>query len=159
MITAQQKKAAIDAIAKANGGIVTPDAVIEAAKKESHVLHQCFIWDDQRAAYKQRLDTARDLISSVSVVIEVDDVTVSAISYVHDVRKGRSAQGYVSIDALARRRADAQETMALELERIEAGIKRARSIANGLALGEFLEAALANIVQAKIKIQRRKKAA
>ena len=77
----------------------------------------------------------------------------------HDVRKGRSAQGYVSIDALARRRADAQETMALELERIEAGIKRARSIANGLALGEFLEVALANIVQAKIKIQRRKKAA
>ena len=159
MITAQEKKAAIDKIAKANGGIAEADVVVQEAKNPKHILHQCFDWDDSRAAHKHRLHEARQLIASVQVEIQIDDVMVSAISYVHDIRKGRGGQGYVSIDALAKRREDAQQTILLELERIEGCIKRARSIANGLALGEFLEVALANIVQAKIKIQRRKKAA
>jgi hypothetical protein len=159
MFTAQQKKAAIDEIARANGGVVTPEAVVQTAKNPKHVLYEAFDWDDKRAAHKQRLDVARDLIASVEVVIEIEDVFVTAISYVRDARKDRREQGYVSIDALAKRREDSQATLLLELERIEGSIERARLIAGSLGLSSYFEAMLRNATEAKIRVQRRKKAA
>jgi len=155
----QEKAKLLEAIAEENDGDLTPGAVVETARNPRHPLHQCFDWDDKSAAAKQRLATARQLISSVQVVVEIDDVMISAISYVRDVRKGRHEQGYCTVDALGKRREDSRQTLMIELERLEGGIKRARAIAAGLGLGEFLEVALMDIIRAKIRVQRKKKAA
>jgi hypothetical protein len=157
MLTGRQKKALIDKIAVAHDGVALPEVVVQEARNPKHPLHQEFDWNDSSAAHKHRLDTARHLIASVEVELHIEDVVVSAISYVHDVRQGRRGQGYCSVDALAKRREDAAQTMAIELERIEALIKRARSIALGLGLGDYLETALANIVRAKLRIEGRKR--
>jgi hypothetical protein len=152
MLTMQQKKEAIDGIAKANGGVVTPEAVVEAAKNPRHILHEVFDWNDQTAAHQHRLNAARQLISSIEVIVETDDVTVTAISYIRDIRKGRKEQGYVSVDALGKRKADAKATLSLELERIIGSIERSRLIAGSLGLAPFFETMLQQALAAKIRI-------
>ena len=64
-------KEALDHIAESDEkGRLRPEAVVEKAKARSSPLHDWFTWDDSRAAAKCRLDEARVLIRSYSVVIE-----------------------------------------------------------------------------------------
>jgi hypothetical protein len=50
-----------------------PEDVLDAAKDPSHVLHDVFEWDDNEAARQHRLAQARNLISSIRVVITNED--------------------------------------------------------------------------------------
>lgn len=59
-------------IAKANGGLLQPDAVVEAARPESSPLHSRFEWNDGKAAEEYRIWQARQLIR---VTVEVMDRT------------------------------------------------------------------------------------
>jgi hypothetical protein len=155
----RQKAEALRRIADVHDGVLTPDDVVAEAKNPKHPLHQCFPWDDQIAAHERRLDVARHLIASVEVIVETEDVVVTGISYIHDVRKGRKTQGYITLDALSKRRDDARTSVELELEAIIGRIERARLISGGLGLANYFEAMLANAIQAKIRVQRKKKAA
>lgn len=51
-------------------GRLTPEAVVQDAKKPTSVLHSQFEWDDAQAARKWRLEQASYLIRSVTVVVE-----------------------------------------------------------------------------------------
>jgi hypothetical protein len=157
MITMQEKAAALAKIAAIHDGVITPDDVVAEAKNPKHVLHPIFEWDDRIAAHERRLDVARHLIASIEVIIETEDVTISAISYVRDVRKRRGEQGYTSVDALSRRREDAQATIMIELERIVGGVERARLVAGSLGLASYFEEILTQALAARMRIQRRKK--
>lgn len=55
-------------MALAKNGIVTAEAVVEFAKDPSTALHQRFEWDDTKAAFAHRLQTARHLIVTVQIV-------------------------------------------------------------------------------------------
>lgn len=70
---------------EAEHGIVTPAAVVSIARPRNAPFHQCFEWDDSRAADKFRLDQARLIIRSVEVV--------------HIMENGKQERqlGYVSI--------------------------------------------------------------
>jgi len=59
-------------IAKANGGLLQPNAVVEAARPESSPLHSRFEWNDGKAAEEYRIWQARQLIR---VTVEVMDRT------------------------------------------------------------------------------------
>jgi hypothetical protein len=48
-------------IAKANGGILRAEDIIDAARDEDSVLHDKFEWDDTEAAHQYRLEQARKL--------------------------------------------------------------------------------------------------
>jgi hypothetical protein len=157
MLTLEQKRLAIEEI-EARHGTASPNIVVKEAVNPKHVLHPLFDWNDKSAAHKHRLDTARNLIASVRIVVEIDDHVTKAIAYVHDPAAGRN-QGYASIASLAKRREDAQQAVLVELEGIIARIERARSVATGLNLEEYFEAMLRNATTAKIRISKRKKAA
>ena len=62
MDTPSMKKTAseaINAIAARNGGRVTPEEVIDAARRTDSPLHDYFDWDDTSAAHKYRIEQAR----------------------------------------------------------------------------------------------------
>ena len=59
----------IEAI-KAKLDVLTPDAVLNDARKEKSPLHQFFEWDDSKAAEQYRLRQAGHLIRSISVTFE-----------------------------------------------------------------------------------------
>jgi hypothetical protein len=55
-------KAELERIRKANGGVLLPEQVVAAAKRESSPLHSQFEWDDGEAAHQFRISQARALI-------------------------------------------------------------------------------------------------
>ena len=59
-------------IAKRNDGVLTAEAVVEAASIEDNPLHSAFTWDNTEAAIKWRLHQARNIILRIKV--EVSDV-------------------------------------------------------------------------------------
>lgn len=69
METVQQ---ALEAIAERNGGQLTPDLVVKAAKSKTSPLHSHFTWDDTEAARAYRLYQAAFLIRKVKVRVEVE---------------------------------------------------------------------------------------
>lgn len=52
---------------KRHDGKLRPEDVLEAAKNVKSPLHDCFEWDDSKAAHLHRIDTARTLIRAVYV--------------------------------------------------------------------------------------------
>lgn len=61
---------AIDEIKNKNGGQVSPNAIVDAAKKKTHPLHKLFTWDDTEAAAKYRLQEAGNLLRSIEITYE-----------------------------------------------------------------------------------------
>lgn len=55
-------------LADENGGVLTPQIVVESAKKPDSPLHDYFEWDNRAAADKWRLNQARNLIMSIEIV-------------------------------------------------------------------------------------------
>jgi len=85
-------------IARANGGILMPSAVVEAARPESSPLHSRFEWDDGEAANAYRLWQARQLITiTVSVCARTESDEQVWVSLTPD-RKGDG--GYRSLVAV-----------------------------------------------------------
>ena len=60
---------ALKAIAKRDGGLLRPQAVVDAARPESSPLHGAFCWDDTEAADKYRILQAQQLIRSFRVEV------------------------------------------------------------------------------------------
>lgn len=59
-------------IASANNGVLLPERVVEAARPKESPLHDCFTWDDDKAAHEYRLWQARTLIRTTVRLLEVD---------------------------------------------------------------------------------------
>ena len=61
-------------------GALTPECVVAEAKKKTSVLHNCFEWDDVKAAKQHRLAQARYMLRSIT--IEVQEIEVRAFTSV-----------------------------------------------------------------------------
>lgn len=60
-------------IAKRDGGLLRPKAVVDEARDASSPLHSAFEWDDSVAGEKYRLDQAQRLIRSFKIIQEDGD--------------------------------------------------------------------------------------
>lgn len=90
-------KEALDEIAQSDShGRLQAKVIVERAKARSSVLHKCFTWDDTKAGALYRLEEARGLIRSYSVVIEQKPpITTRAYVSLKSVRM--SGGGYTPI--------------------------------------------------------------
>ena len=61
---------ALKEIAKRDGGLLRPQAVVDAARPVSSPLHGAFCWNNTEAAQKYRLLQAQQLIRSFRVTVE-----------------------------------------------------------------------------------------
>lgn len=84
-VNAQVAGERLGLIREANGGHLTPGAVVDDARPEDAPLHPAFEWDDPVAAEKYREEQARHLIRSVYVVHEDPDTGEArpSLGYVH----------------------------------------------------------------------------
>jgi hypothetical protein len=74
--------ALIQSLAERNGGTLTPEIVLENARKKASPLHSFFCWDDTKAANEYRLAQAAHLIRRVRVTYTTpDNVTVRIRAY------------------------------------------------------------------------------
>lgn len=81
-------------------GMLTPAAVVDAARDEEHPLHTRFEWDDAVAGEAYRVEQARNLIRSVK--IEREDKTPSDLrAFVSISRPNTPQREYVpTVEAL-----------------------------------------------------------
>lgn len=149
MLSLEQKRQALEKIAEEQGGDLTPDAVIEAAKNPANILHSCFDWDVNRAALENWRAVARGLIREVRVVIKTSLRQVSTVAYVRDPNRNHDEQGYIALTSVERRSAEANAIIDAELDRIIAAVNRARGVAEVLGVSSRFEKLLATVVEIK----------
>ena len=102
-VVASEAAKVIDGIAKRNKGAVKPKAIVEAARPKDAVMHNCFEWNNTRAATAYREDQARHVLRSlVCVYTETDnkgeEITVSLRAFHSNPSEGNS---YVSLKRIA----------------------------------------------------------
>jgi hypothetical protein len=115
-------------------GSLTPDLVVEDAKRPDSPLHACFEWDIDKAATAHWLETARTLIRSVRVEVVNQQTTLTAPYFVRDPRAPARDQGYIAIGQIKDDRELAREVVIEECARAQAAFRRAKEVAQ--AVGE-----------------------
>lgn len=81
------------------GDNLTASNVVEVAKDESNVLHNCFEWDDKEAGKKYRLVQARNLICNIKVTIKKETETEGPVK-VRAFLNTKKNENYKSIEAI-----------------------------------------------------------
>lgn len=140
-------------IAGRNNGSITPDLVVKDAEDSSSPLHELFEWDDSVAGHKYRLDQARQVITSVRVVLTTEHKAVSTVYYVRDPEADSTEQGYVSIDKLKSDSDLARESIVMEFSRAASYLQRARIHAEALGMAQEVDALIADIQKFKEEVK------
>ncbi len=136
-------------IAEQNGGRLTPNLVLDEARDPESILHNLFEWDDGLAAHQHRLFQARQIITSVRVVITTEKRKISTVYYVRDPEAGPSEQGYVNIDKLKSSDDLARESIVMEFARAQSHLTRAKLHAEALGLDDDVDALLDSLERIK----------
>lgn len=139
MTNKQMIAAALQEIADAHSGRITPDLVVAEAKKKDSPLHAYFEWDVKKAAAKYWLDQARVLIQTVRLEVTTEQLVYRVPAYVRDPEQPGDKQGYT---AFSRLRSDvdlARESVVNEFARAGSALRRARDLAGALGVQERVE--------------------
>jgi hypothetical protein len=149
MLTAEQREAIKTRLAEIeddHGGRLTPDAVVKDARSKSSPLHAHFTWDVKEAAAAHWLTQARELITSVRVVIKTDTTSIRSVYYVRDPSANTGEQGYVSVKTLRSDQDAAREALVAEFSRVADMLRRARALAAVLEASDDVEALIGQVV-------------
>lgn len=92
MKVSKKAQAELEEIRKANGGKLSPEAVVEYAKNPKSSLHSQFTWDDGEAAHKWRLSQAAHIIR-VCVII-IPNVNEPVRAYVSLMPDRKPSEGF-----------------------------------------------------------------
>jgi hypothetical protein len=130
---------ALYALADLNGGRLTAEAVLEAAKHRDHPAHPHFTWDDSEAAHQQRLYEARRLIRSVKVEITTEHITIKAPVFVRDPQLDVTIQGYATLGRLKADSDLSRDAAVAEFKRANSHLSRAQAIAIALGMTEEID--------------------
>jgi hypothetical protein len=137
----REAEQALQTLADAGQGTLTPDIVVEVARDPASPLHRYFTWDDAEAAASYRLEQARTLIRSVRVVFKVEQREISAPYFVRDPSKQKAKlQGYATLPRLRSNEDAARAAVIHEFAMAAAALERARAVASVLGIeGETVE--------------------
>lgn len=90
-------------IARQNGGLLQPSAVVAAATPEGSVLHPHFDWEESTAAQKWRLHQARNLIRVTVTLVQSRNPETASRAFV-SLRSERDSEtgGYRVLSSVLR---------------------------------------------------------
>lgn len=142
---------AIAELADSNG-VVTSQAVFEAARSPNSVLHGEFEWNGDKAVIALGLQRAAELIRSVRVEVIIDTHKVVAPYYINHPSSTRAGE-YMPVKEVANDETIKHGVLINEMSRIEAAINRARAIAGILDLEMELSKMMAsvNVVRERVR--------
>jgi hypothetical protein len=149
MMTKDQREAVrvrLGELELSNGGRLTPSMVVQDAKDPASPLHDYFQWDERKAAEAYWLEQARDLITSVRVVMTTDQRSVDVVYYVRDPSAQTDEQGYVSVPTLRSESEMAREALVSEFTHVADRLRRARQLAEVLGAADDVDALLTDVV-------------
>lgn len=133
-------------------GRLTPDMVLSDARKPTSPLHSYFEWDNLKAADSWRLEQARALIRSITVVITTERNSVSVVGYVRDPDMPHGEQGYTSVARIRTDKDRARDVLVDEFSRAAAALRRARELAIAFNLERDVDAVTKKIERLQNKV-------
>lgn len=110
-------------------GTLTPELVVEDARRKDSPLHDLFEWDKGKAAQAHWQDVARALIRNVRVVVVNEGRSIKAPYFVRDPALPHHQQGYTSVIKLRSDADLARDAVADECSRAAAAFRRAQEVA------------------------------
>jgi hypothetical protein len=113
-------------------GRLSPQGVVNEAKRKDSPLHDQFEWDDKVAGVKYRLEQAARLIVSVKIQITHYDMPLRVPQYVRDAAP-TAESGYVNILTIKSESDQAREVMIEEMKRVINAANRAKAVAAALS--------------------------
>jgi hypothetical protein len=138
----------INELAEANGGKVTPDMVIKAARKKSTALYEYFdsrdAWNQSKAQAHYCVIVARELIRSVRIEVTTTEYSISAPAFVRDP-SAAPKQGYTSTKNLRNDADLAREVLVEEFARAGAALARAKAVAAAIGMANEVEELRVNL--------------
>jgi len=153
-INTPEVRAWLRAIGQRNNGVITPEAVVEAAKDPASPGYALFEWDVKAAAYENWINRAREIIRTVRVEerqVTRENVTINVGSYVHDPRLPEKTAGYVTTTALRLEPKTARDALAVEILAVKAAVQRTLRIATELGLESRAKADLRRVIDAECR--------
>lgn len=124
-------------------GRLTPEAVVEDAKKAGSPLRAAFpderVWDDTWAAHQHRLSLARGLIARVRVETRIVSKGYAVPIYVHDPDLPAKTQGYTALGRIKKRSDTARELLDVEFKRVRVIMERVVGVAEEIGLRDELD--------------------
>lgn len=135
------KKAAQDKLTEiyTRDGALHPAVVVKEAKSKDSPLHECFDWDDRKAADAHRMNQARQLIRvAVRVIPAISNSPVREYVSISTLRKTGTGSYLATVDVVsdeeryAQALADAIKTLQ-QLERRFGYIRELAPVWDGLA--------------------------
>ena len=127
-----EQRAAAIAACRDKSGRIMPMAVVDAARDPTSPLHSEFEWDLTKAAEREWLRTASELIRSVKFIVSYEDRKIVSPYYVSDPTRTDSA--YIQTARVAKNGAMSERVLRDELERIVGAIHRAMALASAFGL-------------------------
>lgn len=127
-------------IADKHGGDLTPEMVVEDARDQRSPLHNRFEWDDEKAAHSHRIEQARKIIQSCTLVVRTEDAgVIRSVAYIRNPSVAANEQGYRSVLVVRDSKQQSRSSLQYELERLLGNVERLRSLAVVLDVQEDLE--------------------
>jgi hypothetical protein len=137
-----QKQTAMDvmqALAKANGGTITPEALVDAARDKESPLHEYFEWDDATAAHQYRLEQARRMIRACHVKEIIRKETLEIPYFVKDPAIDQNEPGYRETAKVATDEDFAQTMILREIISARGQLKRVSNFAKYVGVGSDVD--------------------
>jgi len=138
----EKQVARLHSLADKNGRLL-PSNVVADAKQKGSPLHALFVWDTKKAAEKHWLQTAREIIGSVTVIYQTNEYTTTGVEYVRDPQA--KGEGYRSVTALRDDPVNARESLIYTLEVASGHLRRAMDLAQPLGLSTEIDQLLAQV--------------
>lgn len=141
------KRAAIDA-ARDRQGRLRPEILVRQARAEDHPLHHSFIWDDQKAAHRLRVEQAKEIIRRFKFELVIENRKIAVPFYIHDPTAADSA--YRETAWVADSKDTARRSLDDEIGRVRGAVIRGRALAAAFGLTAYFEKKLAAAVRARL---------
>lgn len=157
---AETIRKSLEALRDKKTGTIRPSVVVRAARSRSHPLHSEFIWDNAKAAKKQREDRAYELIQHYCTVVVVNATkTIVAPAYARDPRLPKNEKGLVLITHESLAREDASAILIHAFSQCAGHIERARDQAAVLdkkfpGLSVWLDRMLDDLLEKREELKR-----
>ena len=149
----QAAMASLNEIAKRNGGRITAEQLVDAARDADSPLHDYFEWDDSTAAHQWRITQARALIGSARLNITIDSRKISCTAYVRDPSVDKMSQGYIQTAKIRSDEDAARDVLNREFDRVKGTVIRARKLAEVLGMLAEMDALVDTLDIMTTKIQ------
>lgn len=149
----------LEKLAMANKKELKPEIIVRAARSEDSPIHECFEWDDSKAAEKYRLEQARKLVNHLEIKIEFKKGERFQKAWFSITTNGRNQRAYNHMNVVFTEKPKRDQVIQQALREIKDWQKRYESYQELAQIFDAIEQVQLNLSGGKSDREKERKAA